>query len=711
MLKSSRRSRFLILLLFLWPQFLLLNAQSQEADIIVYGGTSSAISAAVQAKRMGSSVLIVSPDQRLGGMTSNGLGRTDIGKKEVIGGIAREFFHRIWRHYQSPEAWKWQKLDEFGNRGQGTPAVDGDRRTMWVFEPRVAVEIFESLIIENEIEVFRDEWLDRKNGVEMKEGKIISITCISGNRYVGKVFLDCTYEGDLMASAGISYMVGREGNDLYGETLNGVQVAKAQKNQFVNRLDPFLIPGDTKSGLLPRISDWVPSKDGESDNKIPAYNFRLCLTRVEENKLPFPKPLIYDSQQYELLLRTLNRGSKHVLAHFEPIPNGKVDTNAQGSFSINNIGMNYLYPDGSYEERKRIIEEHENYLRGYFYFLSNDPRVPQEIQDGIMQWGLARDEFTDNEHWPVQLYIRQARRMVGKQVMTEHEITGQRTPSRSVGMGSYAMDSSNVQRYKAFDENGRPYVLNEGGFKVEVQQPYKISLDFLLPKREECENLLVPVCISASHVAFSSVQVEPVFMLLGQSSAAAAALAVKQDVSVHDISYNELRERLLRDGQILEVQKLNRISTGEGISVDSLGGVVVDGPTVEFEGEWTESTSLRPFVGTSYFHDGNGGKGMRSAKFPFVAPMDGLHEIKVSFSSFGNRGANLRYNIKHEGGIARVLVDQRKPQPIEDLWLSLGSFNFNKGEQYFVSLNNENTEGYVVADAIQVIGLSTSQGD
>ena len=689
-------------------QLLYSQAKVQEADVVIYGGTSAAITAAIQVKRLGRSVLVVSPDQRVGGMTSNGLGWINTGKKELIGGIAREFYHRIWRHYQSPDAWKWENFEEFGNWGQGTQAVDGDRRTMWVFEPKVAREIFDSWIVENEIKVFQGEWLDRLSGVEMKDGRILSLTCLSGNRYEGKVFLDCTYEGDLMAAAGVSYTVGREGNERYGETLNGVQVGRAKRNQFVNRIDPFVIPSDYKSSLLARVSNWTASKDGEGDHKIQAYNFRLCLTRVEENKESFPKPVLYEPEQYELLLRTLNRGTRHIFGNFDPIPNAKTDTNNHGSFSTDNIGMNYGYPEGTYEERREIIKEHENYVKGYFYFLSNDPRVPQEVREGISQWGLARDEFTNNGHWPEQLYIREARRMLGEVVMTEHEITGRRKARRSIAMASYPMDSHNVQRYVAKDENGNLYVSNEGDFEVEVKQPYTISYGSILPQEQECTNLLVPVCLSASHVAYSSLRMEPVFMIIGQSAATAAVLAVEKEIAVQALPYPILRDQLLKDGQVLEIQKLNRLSNGEGMPSKSLGGVVVDGLTVELEGEWTESSSLRPFVGESYFHDGNGGKGIRSAKFPFVAPMDGLHEIKVSFSSFGNRAGNLKYNIKHEGGVTKVLVDQRKPAPIGDLWFSLGSFYFSKGEQYYVSLSNENTEGYVVADAIQVIGLSTN---
>ena len=693
---------FCLFFVFNWH----LWADSTSRDIVIYGGNSAAISAAVQATRMGKSVIVVSPDRRLGGLTSNGLGWTDSGKKEVVGGIAREFYHRVWRHYQSPEAWEWQEMSEYGNRGQGSPVVDGNRRTMWIFEPKVAEDIFESWVRENNLEIARDERLDRNEGVELDKGRILSITCLSGNRYEGKVFLDCTYEGDLMAAAGVSYFVGREGNRRYGETFNGVQTAHALKNQFSKGIDPFIVHGDPASGLIARISNKIPRTDGSMDAKMQAYNFRLCLTQVEENRVSFPKPEGYDSRHYELLLRSLKKGSRHVFDKFDPIPNAKTDTNNYGGFSTDNIGMNYGYPDGSYQERQKIIDEHKRYQQGYFYFLCNDPRVPEEVSLMMKKWGLAKDEFVDNENWPLQLYVREARRMMSDFVMTEHEVNGKRQSLKPIGMGSYKMDSRHVQRYVTKDEKGRSYVLNEGDFQVPVVDPYTISYDAIIPPLRQCSNLLVPVCLSASHVAFGSLRMEPVFMILGQSAATAAALAVDEDIPVQGVDYAELSKRLLEDKQVLELTKDNRVTEGIGIFLSSLGGVVVDGEQLELEGEWFKSSSLRPFVGTSYYHDGNGGKGMRKIKFPFSAPAEGLHEIKVSYPAFGNRAGNIRYEIVHEEGIDKVLLDQRKPHLGSDVWSSLGTFSFQKGKSYHVTLSNENTEGYVVADAIQVIGLN-----
>lgn len=675
-------------------------------DVVIYGGTSAALSAAIQVKRMGKTVVVVSPDLHLGGLTSSGLGWTDSGSKEAIGGIARNFYHRVWRYYQSVDSWKWQKMEDFGNRGQGSPAVDGEKRTMWIFEPHVAELIFDSWVAENDLEVYRDEWLDREEGVEKKGELIKSITTLAGNTYEGKMFLDCTYEGDLMASSGISYFVGRESNSTYGESLGGVQIKNARHHQFAGMVDPFIVEGDPKSGLLARISGQSPGQEGEGDSKMQAYNFRLCLTQVEENRLPFSKPDSYDPSQYELLLRTLLQGQRTIFGKFDPIPNNKTDTNNCGPFSTDNIGMNYLYPEANYEKREEIILEHERYQKGYFYFLCNDPRVPEEIRTKMSSWGLARDEFKDNDNWPHQIYVREARRMVSDFVINELHLRGIKEIFHSVGMGSYNIDSHNVQRYVEKDEDGRSFVQNEGDIQVNPGGPYQISYDSLIPKTKECKNLLVPVCLSSSHVAFGSIRMEPVFMILAQSAATAAVLAIEAGVAVQEVEYARLKERLTSDGQVLEIKKQIRQTRGKGISVADLDGIVIDGQKVQFQGQWQESSSLRPFVGHSYWHDGNGGKGMRSVKFPFTAPNEGLHEVKVSFVASGNRAGKVRYEIEDEIGNNKLFVDQRKKGSKNSIWHSLGSFIFKKGHKYAVTLHNQDTEGFVIADAAQIIPLN-----
>jgi len=527
-------------------------AESQGPyDVVVYGGTSAAVVAAAQVKRMGKTAVIVCPDRHLGGLSSEGVGYTDAGNTAVIGGLSREFYHRVWKHYQQPGAWTWEKREAFGNRGQGTPAMDGARRTMWVFEPHVAEQVFEDLVAEHEVPVYRNEWLDRRpgQGVVKHDGRILAIRTLSGKTYRGRMFIDATYEGDLLASAGVDYRVGREAGTVYDEKWNGVQVGVFHHGHWFQRpVDPYVVRGRPESGLLPRISAEPPGEKGDGDHRVQAYCYRMCLTQVADNRIPFPRPEGYDAGQYELLLRVFETGWRETFDKFDMIPNLKTDTNNHGPFSTDDIGQSYGYPEGSYERRREILEEHETYQKGLMYFLANDPRVPDDVRIPMSRWGLARDEFTDNGGWPRQIYVREARRMVGAYVMTEHDCLDRKTTPQPIGMGSYTMDSHNVQRYVTPDG----HVQNEGDIGVNPPRPYEIAFGAIVPRELEGENLLVPVCVSSSHIAFGSIRMEPVFMVLGQAAATAAILALDGGVAVQDLPYEQLRARLLADGQILD---------------------------------------------------------------------------------------------------------------------------------------------------------------
>lgn len=522
-----------------------------KADVIIYGGTSSAVTAAVQIKRMGKSVIIVSPDKHLGGLSSSGLGFTDTGNKEVIGGLAREFYQLLYDHYMKPESWNWQRQSEYGNKGQGSPAIDGEKRTMWIFEPHAAEEAFNQLVTVNNITVKRDEWLDRENGVGMDGGAIVSIKTLSGKTFSGKIFIDATYEGDLMASAGVSYHTGREAGTEYNEEWNGVQVGDFPHKHHdfdTLKISPYVIPGDPASGILPRISSAAPGIRGEGDKRIQSYCFRTCLTKHENNRVPFTRPDGYDSTQYELLIRIYNAGWRGTFNKFDPIPNLKTDVNNHGPFSFDNIGMNYDYPEAGYERRKEMITEHINYQKGLLYFIANDPRVPAEVKDEMNKWGYAKDEFADNGNWPYNIYVREARRLQGEYIMTENDVLGKRVVPHSIGMGSYNLDSHNTQRYIRDDG----FVENEGDIELPTNHPYKIDLGSILPKQDECRNLLIPVCVSSSHIAFGSIRMEPVFMILGQSAGTVASMAIDKGKSIYDLTYEEIKSRLIDDGQVLE---------------------------------------------------------------------------------------------------------------------------------------------------------------
>jgi hypothetical protein len=523
-----------------------------EFDVVIYGGTSAAVVAGVQAKRLGKSVVIVSPDRHLGGLSSGGLGFTDTGDKSVIGGLARTFYHRVWQHYTNDAAWRWQKREAYGNRGQGTPAIDGDQRTMWIFEPHVAEDIFEGFVKEYDLRVVRGARLNRERGVRLESGRIRSITTVGGRTFAGRMFLDATYEGDLLAAAGVAYRIGREANAEYGENWNGVQVGVLHHRHHFGvlptRISPYRVPGDPASGVLPLVSAEPPGDFGQGDRRVQAYCYRMCLTDHPENRIPFPKPRGYDPARYELLARVFEAGWRETFDKFDNIPNQKTDTNNHGPVSTDFIGGSYDYPEASYAQRRQILREHERYQKGWLYFIANDPRVPKEIQERMRTWGLSRDEFRDNGNWPRQLYIREARRMVGQFVMTENALLKRIPTPDSVGMGSYTIDSHNVQRYITSDGA----VQNEGDIEVPTRGPYEIAYGSLVPKRDQCQNLLVPVCVSSTHIAFGSIRMEPVFMILGQSAATAACQAIDREIAVQDVDYSVLREQLLRDGQVLD---------------------------------------------------------------------------------------------------------------------------------------------------------------
>ncbi|GBF22374.1 MULTISPECIES: FAD-dependent oxidoreductase [Arenibacter] len=547
---------------------MVVNGQTKKYDIVIYGGTSAGVSAAIQSSRMGKSVVLIEPTNRIGGLTTGGLGQTDIGNKQAIGGISREFYENIKKYYDDPENWKWEKRSDYKDGGQ-TRTEEGEA-TMWTFEPSAALSVYKSMMDKEKIKMVYNERLNRESGVKKVAGKIESITMESGKIFKGKVFLDATYEGDLMASAGVSYAVGRESNEEYGETLNGVQAnsintsltglvsRNAFNHNFIPGVDPYVVKGDPISGLLPNVNE-KPGLEGEGDKKIQAYCFRMCLTDHPENRIPFQKPANYDEVNYELLFRNYEARKGPIREMYSygnsllpwinsSMPNRKTDTNNKFGFSTDYIGRNYDYPEASYAERERIIEDHRNYQMGLMWTLANHPRIPAEVREEASRWGTTKDEFERADGWQQQLYVREARRMVSDYVMTQKNCEALTVAEDAIGLAAYGMDSHNVQRY--VDANG--YVQNEGNVEAHGFKPYPISYGALVPKKEECQNLIVPVCVSSTHIAFGSIRMEPVFMVLGQSAATAAVLAIDANVSVQEVPYPNLKEQLLKDRQRLK---------------------------------------------------------------------------------------------------------------------------------------------------------------
>ncbi len=658
---------------------LLLFAADHSADVCVYGGTAGGCVAAIAAAREGKSVLLLEPGKFIGGMTTGGLGQTDTGNRGAIGGYSREFYSRV-RDYYAEKYGKDSK--------QLKDCSDGFR-----FEPHVALHVLNAMLAEAKVKPMLGQRLD---AVTRDGTRLVSLKCVTGDTFKAKVFIDATYEGDLLAAAGCKYHVGREGREVYGETLAGA-LKFSRAHQFgvaVNGLDAMKKP-------LPYVSGEPLAKPGTGDRKVQAYNFRLCLTDDPKLQTPFTKPEGYDASKYELLARYLKAKPGLRVAHLmNPIfvPNRKTDTNNNGPFSTDFIGMNYDYPDGSHEKRQAIIDAHKKYTQGFLYFLANDPRVPKDTQADVRRWGHAKGEWKDNGGWPTQIYVREARRLVGEYVMTEKDLFTERTKADAVGLGAYNADSHHVQRF--MKEDGT--VLNEGDFQVPVD-PYAISYRCIIPRAAECTNLIVPVACSTSHVAYGSVRMEPVFMILGQASGVAASVAIAEGSTVQKVPMEKLLGLLKKQKAVLSPDGLPaRKAFAQRIDPAKLGGIVVDDDAAKLTGEWKRSSAAGRYVGDGYLHDGDADKGKLAARFVPKLPKAGRYEVRLFFAVASNRTREALVVIKSKDGEKRVRVDQRAH------WdgtggVNLGTFEFDVGEAGWVEVRNDGTKGHVIADAVQFV--------
>ncbi len=528
------------------------TAEPLRAEVVVYGGTSGGVAAAVQVARMGREVLLISPDAFLGGLTTAGLGFTDVGRREVVGGLAREFYRRLGAHYRTDGAWRWQARESFTFRVQHASGSDGkqDDGAVWVFEPSAAQAVVDALVAEAGVRVVHAA-LDRSAGAtSVEERRIRALTLVDGRRVEGRVFIDATYEGDLFAAAGVSYMLGREDNARFGESLNGVQHVHSTKHQFPDGIDPYVVAGDPSSGFLSGL-ELDERADGDGDARVQAYCFRLCLSDHPENRVPFPKPASYDEREYELLFRLLATGYTKPWITFSAMPNRKTDTNNHGPFSTDAIGLSHEWPEATDARRRELFDAHVRYQQGLLWTLANHPRVPEVVRAQFADWGLAKDEFVGSGNWPDRLYVREGRRLLGEDVITELHCLGKQVSEWPVGKAAYTMDSHNVRRTVRPGPDGALQVKNEGDVQVGGFPPYPIGYGALVPRREECTNLLVPVGLSATHMAFGSIRMEPVFFVLGQSAGTAAVHTLEEDCDVQAIDRQRLTERLLADGQVL----------------------------------------------------------------------------------------------------------------------------------------------------------------
>lgn len=663
------------------------SAAADHYDIIVYGGTSGGVTAAVQAARDGRTVILISPTPHLGGLTTSGLGWTDLGSNSILGGLSRDFYRRIYRHYEPESAWNWQAKSSFNNSaGQGGPAFNYSLQIGSVFEPKVATAVFAEMIGEHKVPVLTAR-LDLAGGVIMAGSRISGLRMEGGREFTGKMFIDATYEGDLLAGAGVSHTVGREANATHDETVSGIQVARATKNQLPNHIDPHVVPGDPSSGLLPGVNPDAGGSDGSADERLQAYCYRMVLTDVAENRVTVQQPADYDEADYELLFRAIEAGQTSDFYKLSLMPNRKTDSNNTGGISTDYIGMNYgedwNWATLGHDQRDALAERHRQWQLGLVWTLQNHPRVPAAIRGSHSKWGLPADEFTDNGHWPHQLYVREARRMVSDFVMTQHHCLGTAVATDSVGLAAYAMDSHHTQRHV---RDGK--VKNEGDVQRELPGPYPISYRSIVPKAGECENLLVPWCLSASHMAFGSIRMEPVFMALAQSAAIAADLALDKAITVQQVNYAELRPRLLAAGQAL----------GDAVVAPPTSVVDnADTTLVSVTGEWLSAASQPGYAGTDYLHDQNTGKGAKSVFFRVPAQVSGRQAVSIRWTANTNRAGKVRVEIHHQDGMSSRELNQRENG---STWNPLGIFRFSGAATEGVKILNDGSDGFVIADAV-----------
>ena len=650
-------------------------------DVVVYGGTPAGLVAAIAAAREGRRVIVLEPSRWIGGMVTGGLSSTDTGREATIGGITREFFMRA------------------AAAKPGTP--------LWRAEPGVNLATFNAMLAEAGVTCRTTALLQ---SARQADRRIQTILTTDGRSYDGRVFVDASYEGDLLAKAGVRSTVGRESREQYGEPLAGFQPMPLRPHEAevmastcpcVGGNGPHYIHGtpvriaarDAAGGLLAGVNA-VRTTPGSADPLVQSYNFRLCVTQQPELRVPFPKPARYAAARYELLRRLIQsypRVRFARLVHLAKIANGKYDLNAQGLFSTDYAGGNVGYVEGDAATRARIWQDHRDYVQGFLWFLGHDERVPAALREETNAWGLCRDEFTDHDGWPYALYVRTARRMLGERVLTQHDLQQNITKPDTVAMGSFVIDCHIVQRIVT--EDG--FVTDEGSFADAPVRPYQIPYSSLVPRASECRNLLVPVCLSMSHVASCSIRMEPVYMALGHACGVAATQALKANCAVQEIDVAALQARLREQKQVLELPE-----TTKGPASARFPGIVVDDGAADYTGTWIASGYGNPIDGASR-HDGNAGRGTKSVRFSAKLPQPGNYEVRFAYVPAPNRAAAVRVTVVHAGGRSVVTVNQRETPAHDGLFVSLGTYRFAGDAPAVVEITNEGADGYVSVDAVQ----------
>jgi hypothetical protein len=679
--------RFILVPLLLCGAALAAESSAESSDVLVYGATPAGITAAVAAAREKLSVTIIEPTHWIGGMTAGGLSSSDTGNPDTIGGLSQEFFTRCGTQYDGTEKYHC--------------------------EPHVYQRVFGEMLKDAGVKVVTGHRL--AGVVKEKSTQIYSIQTQDHHEWRAKIFVDATYEGDLMAVAGVSHVVGRESREAFDEPLAGVYREKPRGFGLDVMTTGCPCVGDKGPHYVHGVPDVMNARGpdgklmwgigisdaagGSADRLTQSYNFRLCVTNKLDNLVPWPKPKHYEPSHYDLLLELIRhypgiRFSR--IVHLGKLINDKYDLNAQGIFSTDYVGGNFDYPTADEVMRRYIWQDHVNYDQGLFWFLAHDERVPESLRKEAQSWGLSRDEFTDNDNWPYALYVREARRMIGAYVMSQRDVQKDVVKPDGIAMGSFIIDSHIVQRL--VDAEG--HVIDEGAFDAPTR-PYQIPYRSLTPKKSECENLLVPVCCSATHIAYGTLRMEPVYMSMGHACGLAAAMSIQANKAVQDIDVPSLRKKLLEQKQVLELAS----SKVTGVAASSLKGIVMDDYDAEFAGSWVTS-NFGTSVDGNYHHDGNAGKGTKTATFKIKVPQTGKYEVRVSYATATNRATNVPVKIGHTGGETIVKVNQRVHPSLDQVFVSLGVFDFASDKPAVIEISNAGTDGYVVADAVQLLQIA-----
>lgn len=672
----------------------LTHAADLVSDVVVYGATPAGFCAAIAAAREGASVTLLEPSHHIGGVNTGGLSFSDSNQtvRSTVMGLFHEWHSRIEADYTA--------------RGVTLPyQVSVKDNAQWTYEPHVAMRVTRQMLEEARVLTLTARPL---TSVTLAGARITTLHTSDGS-FRATVFIDATYEGDLMAMAGVSWTIGRESRAEYGETYAGKQYPKKQ----------MPISGLREDGLpLPLITTTETGLDEDGDSNVMVYSFRLCLTNDPANRIPFPAPDRYDPTRFEVARRwLLQEKNPPLLWDLYPLPGKKFDANngIGKQFSMGLVGACNGWSESDFARRAQIWEAHRQYTLELYHFLTTDPAVPEQHRTQLAELGLAKDEFPDNAHWSPQLYVREGRRMKGLHILTQKDILEQPSKDDPIAVSSFPIDSHDCQRIAAPDGS---FVINEGTiFPVRMPgrkhgYPYHVPFRSLLPLPEECENLLVPVALSCTHVALSSIRVEPTWMLLGQSAGIAAALSSKDKTRppIQSLPYPQLRARLLAQGQVLDLPTLPDLppEPEQPVSIDptTLPGLVLDEAQAQLEGPWTHSSNFKPHLAKGYLHDDQRGDGQCSARFTFQIEKPAVYALRFAYSAHETRATNVPIAIETHGKKARLLLDQTVPPPAGDPFRTLAELDLQAGQTVTITLTNKNTDGFVIVDGVQLTALS-----